>query len=301
MLIRLQKELFVGDEKLLAMAHCFKLSNEKKVHAKRKEIYLCILNTQESSGTHQPVGHFNISLCEVVSKASVSNSSNTSSTAYGSDKRNVELPKRKRTWSLRELRTIDGCHIPRTDHENTAKETEENGDFELGFHGDKVVSWTAVNFEEKTRFLSTLVSLATRSGRAGTKNTLVNLCNLPADVAAAAQGDAANLAPNESDPNKAEKWPLGKDSPDIGGTGKNENGQGYQAISDKEEKDLLGLMKTCDYAVTNADLFVDDLQRQLNLLDGANIHSIMASEESVEKLMGMLGQAIDQVEILETR
>ena len=60
-------------------------------------------------------------------------------------------------------------------------------------------------------------------------------------------------------------------------------------------------MSQCDYAVTHADKFVDDLQKQLNLLDGANIQSIMASEESVLKLMDMLGNAISHVEMLETQ
>ena len=46
---------------------------------------------------------------------------------------------------------------------------------------------------------------------------------------------------------------------------------------------------------------MDDLQKQLNLLDGANIQSIMASEESVLKLMDMLGNAISHVEMLETQ
>ena len=36
----------------------------------------------------------------------------------------------------------------------------------------------------------------------------------------------------------------------------------YQAISDKEERDLLKLMSQCDYAVSNADRFVEDLQKQ---------------------------------------
>ena len=74
-----------------------------------------------------------------------------------------------------------------------------------------------------------------------------------------------------------------------------------QAISEKEEKDLLKLMSQCDYAVTHADRFVEDLQKQLNLLDGANIQSIMASEESVLKLMDMLAEAVKHVEMLETR
>ena len=284
MVIRLQKELFIGDEHLLAMSHCFKLTREKKVQTKRKEIYLCILNTQESS-TQQPVGHFNISICEVVSKAS---------NASSNDNRNIGLPKRKRTWALRELRSIDGRHLLLN---KDSKENEENGDFVLGFHGDKEFSWTAINFEEKKRFLSTLVSLATKSGRTGTKNR-VALANLPLEVAAAADGEAGTQAVSENGGTKTEKWPLERDGEDAG-SGKQVIG--YQAISDKEEKDVLALMKTCDYAVTNADLFVDDLQHKLNILDGANIHSIMASEESVEKLMGMLGQAIEHVEMLETR
>jgi len=290
MLIRLQKELFIGDEHLLAMCHCFKVTKEKKSHTKRKEIYLCILNTQDSN-THQPVGHFNISICEVVSKSSSSAASESTS---ANDKRNVNLPKRKRTWPLRDLRSIDALFKASVESE----EHEENADFTLGFHGEKELTWTSVNFEDKKRFLSTLVSLATKSARTGTKN-LVNLLNLPPDVAAAAEGDANKQSSSESGDSKADKWPLGKDGNEVG-VGKQEQ-VGYQAISDKEEKDVLGLMKTCDYAVTNADLFVDDLQRQLNILDGANIHSIMASEESVEKLMGMLGQAIHHVETLENR
>ena len=87
--LRLQKELFApNDEQLMAMAHCFKLSKdakEKSVGSKRKEIYLCVLN--EGSPQHQP--QFNISICEV----------------KGSEKRN-DLPKRKRNWALRELKSI---------------------------------------------------------------------------------------------------------------------------------------------------------------------------------------------------
>ena len=289
MLIRLQKELFVGDEHLLAMCHCFKITKEKKAQTKRKEIYLCILNTQESHA-QQPVGHFNISICEVVSKASSSSATESLST---NDKRNIGLPKKKRTWALRDLKSIDGRQLVTND----SAENDDNGEFLLGFHGEKELIWTAVNFEEKKRFMSTLVSLATKSKRAGSKN-LVTLANLPPEVAAAAESDSNKQSVSENEEAKNEKWPLGRDMIEVGG--KSEN-VAYQAISDKEEKDVLGLMKTCDYAVTNADLFVDDLQRQLNILDGANIHSIMASEESVEKLMGMLGKAIEHVETLETR
>ena len=141
MLIRLQKELFIGDEHLLAMCHCFKVTKEKKSQAKRKEIYLCILNTQDNS-VQQPVGHFNISICEVVTEAS--NSTATDST-FTNDKRSVGLPKRKRTWALRDLRSIDGKYMM----SNDTNENDENDEFLLGFHGEKELAWTSVNFEDK--------------------------------------------------------------------------------------------------------------------------------------------------------
>jgi hypothetical protein len=53
--------------------------------------------------------------------------------------------------------------------------------------------------------------------------------------------------------------------------------------------------------VTNADLFVDDLSRQLNILDGDNIYSIMASEESINHLMNLLEIGIKNAESLESR
>ena len=51
--LRLQKELFtLSDEQLLALVHCFKVSNEKKSSAKNKDIYLCIVN--DSTTANQP-------------------------------------------------------------------------------------------------------------------------------------------------------------------------------------------------------------------------------------------------------
>ena len=60
-------------------------------------------------------------------------------------------------------------------------------------------------------------------------------------------------------------------------------------------------MQKCEHAVTNADVFVEDLSRELNVLDGANIYSIMASEENIDKLMEMLERAIAHTETIESR
>merc|ERR1719433_1207078 len=77
--------------------------------------------------------------------------------------------------------------------------------------------------------------------------------------------------------------------------------EAYQAISDREAADLMTLMKSCDHAITNADLFVEDLSRQLNILDGDNIYSIMASEESINHLMNLLEGSIKHAESMESR
>lgn len=79
------------------------------------------------------------------------------------------------------------------------------------------------------------------------------------------------------------------------------DGGGYEPISSKESSDLLQLMQKCEHAVTNADVFVEDLSRELNVLDGANIYSIMASEENIDKLMEMLERAIAHTETIESR
>ena len=56
-----------------------------------------------------------------------------------------------------------------------------------------------------------------------------------------------------------------------------EEAEGYQAISDKETTDLRALMSGCDTAVIAAE-FADRLAKELSVLGGDNIHSMMASE-----------------------
>jgi len=76
---------------------------------------------------------------------------------------------------------------------------------------------------------------------------------------------------------------------------------GYQAISEKETSDLKALMSGCDTAISHADEFADRLARELSVLDGDNIHSMLASEEAVDNLMDLLTTALKDVNILESR
>ena len=131
MQLRLQRELFTpNNEQLLGMVHCLRITkgitNDKDKN-KAKDIFLCIVNEADRFSLH---GQLNINLVEVKG-----------------DKRG-DLPKRKRAWTLHELRSIDGKH---SDQEN--QDALFPGEFDLVF-GDKFFSYKAVNYEEKKRFLT---------------------------------------------------------------------------------------------------------------------------------------------------
>ena len=289
MQLRLQRELFApNNEQLLSMVHCVSEKDKNKT----KDIFVCLVN--ETDRFSVP-GQFNINIVE----------------AKGSDKRGEliivelifkivdliallypqgELPKRKRNWTIHELRNVDGKH------EDTNADHLDIGEFELGFSNDKKYAYKAVNYEEKKRFLSTLIRLADQVSSAG-QSRKVSVANLPPDLVLEDTKSKTAALPSEarsgdSQEEAKDSWPM---------MGKDEADEAYQAISDREAADLMTLMKSCDHAITNADLFVEDLSRQLNILDGDNIYSIMASEESINHLMSLLEGSIKHAETLESR
>ncbi|KAG0714482.1 Exocyst complex component 1 [Chionoecetes opilio] len=75
----------------------------------------------------------------------------------------------------------------------------------------------------------------------------------------------------------------------------------YQALSEREQQDLERLMEQCDSAVSNAEAFAEQLSRDLSMLDGANIHTMMASEAQVKALMEMIDSAYTEAEKIEER
>ena len=211
--LRLQKELFTpSNEQLLSMVHCNKSAGDKD-RTKTKDIYLCVVNETGRFSRHNQL---DISIVEV----------------KGSEKRG-DLPKRKRNWTLHELRHIDGKH-----REGGSTNSKDDylfpGEFDLGF-GDKVFSYKAFNYEEKKRFLTTLVSLSDRVHVGGTaasqKLRKISLKNLPPDMVLeetlkskgrSASGDDNGAAAAEE--NK-DSWPM---------MGKDETDDSYQAISDRD-------------------------------------------------------------------
>jgi len=186
-----------------------------------------------------------------------------------------DLPKRKRTWSVKELSAVDAGG-------------DQQG-FELEFEKGATVSWTAVNVDEKKRFLSTLINLNARHDRQRHKKKKLGLKNVPEDIMLVDAEDAAGGS-------KARR--KAREEDEEGGRRGEED---YEPVSTREAADFMAMMEKCEHAVTNADVFAEDLARELSVLDGANIHSIMASEESVASLMDLLERALEHTEAVEAR
>jgi len=75
----------------------------------------------------------------------------------------------------------------------------------------------------------------------------------------------------------------------------------WHALSQKEEADLDTIMSQCEFAISNAEKFADQLSRDLSVLDGANIHSIMGSEDQVLELMALLDTGLLQANKMEEK
>jgi len=169
--------------------------------------------------------------------------------------------KKKNEWQLRELKILDGV---------AADSSEIRMDL------DERYSWIVSNYDAKLEFLKTVQNLCDRYNK-GRKTKFINM-NVGNESSVRGQGTV------EDEPERGEQ----------------EEG-GYQAISEKETADLRALMSGCETAITAADQFAEKLTADLSVLDGANIHSMMASEEAVDNLMMLLTSAIGEVEHLESR
>ncbi|ESO90675.1 hypothetical protein LOTGIDRAFT_233685 [Lottia gigantea] len=229
----LQRDLFLpNDERLISLINVYKPPR------KRKGSYLCaVLNTTDS-----PIRVFIYQVKK---------------TDRG------DGFKKKLSWLLRDLRTVDG--------KSAEKETPE---FDL--HFEKIYSWATSGIEEKESFLASLWRLSQRY--LIQKPSFVNIPqHLMQDV----------------------NQPLDQNTGTTDGDDISIEDEDYQALSSKEESDLERLMSSCQAGIANAEVFAEKLSKELSVLDGANIHSIMGSEDQVLNLMRLLDDGIKQAETVE--
>ncbi|XP_056621061.1 exocyst complex component 1 isoform X1 [Triplophysa dalaica] len=174
--------------------------------------------------------------------------------------------KRQMAWELRDLMEVD------------AKDAnKDNPEFDL--HFEKVYRWVASSTAEKNSFISCIWKLNQRYLRK--------------------KLEFANVSPQllEELPKAEESVPSGESQSVAGGD--EDALDDYQELNTREEQDIESMMEVCEYAISNAEGFAEKLSRELQVLDGANIQSIMASEKQVNILMQLLDKALSEVDNIE--
>eukprot|EP00062_Callorhinchus_milii_P008303 gi/632950845/ref/XP_007890959.1/ PREDICTED: exocyst complex component 1 isoform X4 [Callorhinchus milii] len=175
--------------------------------------------------------------------------------------------KRQTAWVLRDLAVVD------------AKDAnKENPEFDL--HFEKVYKWVASSTAEKNSFISCIWKLNQRYLRK--KIEFVNVSS-----------QLLEELPKVTE----ESVPSGENQSVAGGD--EESLDEYQELNAKEEQDIEIMMDGCEYAISNAEAFAEKLSSELQVLDGANIQSIMASEKQVNILMQLLDEALKEVDQIE--
>ncbi|XP_051954088.1 exocyst complex component 1-like isoform X4 [Xyrauchen texanus] len=168
--------------------------------------------------------------------------------------------KRQMAWELRDLTEVD------------AKDAnKEHPEFDL--HFEKVYRWVASSTAEKNSFISCIWKLNQRYLRK--------------------KVEFVNVSPQLLE----ESVPSGESQSVAGGD--EDALDDYQELNTREEQDIESMMEVCEYAISNAESFAEKLSRELHVLDGANIQSIMASEKQVNILMQLLDKALAEVDNIE--
>ncbi|XP_062858180.1 exocyst complex component 1 isoform X2 [Trichomycterus rosablanca] len=168
--------------------------------------------------------------------------------------------KRQMAWELRDLSEVDAKDA-----------TKENPEFDL--HFEKVYRWVASSTAEKNSFISCIWKLNQRYLR-----KKVEFVNVSSQLL------------EESVPSGESQSVAGGDEDAL---------DDYQELNAREEQDIENMMRVCEYAISNAEAFAEKLSGELQVLDGANIQSIMASEKQVNILMQLLDEALGEVDAIE--
>nr|XP_022906729.1 exocyst complex component 1 [Onthophagus taurus] len=228
----LNKEVFESsEERVLALCHVGKLLKKKK------SSILCVTTT-----INPPA---NISIVQV--------------------KQTDKTFKKKRTWSLVDLKSVDG-------------KNEDQRFLEFDLQLDKMYRWVALNWQERQAFIVTIWRQANKYVlKDKPKFRNVPKTWLMEDI----------LTPESNFVSS----PLCLD-PDM-------DLQDIQPITEKEQEDLTKLMSDCEYAISNAEAFTEYLARDLSLLESENVQRLLASE--VETIMEQLDVAIEEAEKIEQR
>ncbi|XP_065092557.1 exocyst complex component 1 [Ochlerotatus camptorhynchus] len=188
--------------------------------------------------------------------------------------------KKKRTWALEEVKGVDG--------RNESPETHE---FDLCL--EKVYRWFAANLHERQNFITVLWKQLQKHVLAEERPVFKNVPRAwlteRSPEKAVADGKFATMGTQGA---------ADEDDDELDDMVESED---FHALTEKEETNLSKLIGECDYAISNAEQFMEQLGKNLQELDGANIQSVLASEKQVDALMDQIEAAISEAEKVEKR
>uniref|UniRef100_A0A1L8DVX7 Putative exocyst protein sec3 n=1 Tax=Nyssomyia neivai TaxID=330878 RepID=A0A1L8DVX7_9DIPT len=233
----LQKEVFEVDERILSVC------NVTELYKKKKNSYLTII-----SATRSRMVQVSVAQVKQYDKG---------------------VYKKKRTWTLDEVRVVDGKHDSPETHE-------------LDLTLEKNYKWFAVNLHERQNFITVLWKQIHKHVP-GEKAVFRNIPKLWLTEA----------SPERSVSEKLDEANEEEDADDVH--------EDFHALTEKEEVHLGRLMGECDFAISDAEQFMEQLGRNLQELDGANVQSVLASEKQVNALMEQIETAIAEAERVEER
>ncbi|XP_028923582.1 exocyst complex component 1-like isoform X3 [Ornithorhynchus anatinus] len=169
-----------------------------------------------------------------------------------------EQYKRTDKWPLKDLKLVDGKQA-----------NQETPEFDLRF--DKIYRWTASSSDEKNTLLRCLWKLNRRhlSGRIAFVNVPLESVEGYQRLQEERKADSEFTVPEEETE--------------------------YQEMTPKESADMLKLMEEYEPLVSNSVAFVERLSRDLQLLDEANLQSVISSEQQVAQLVGFIDEALEEV------
>lgn len=152
--------------------------------------------------------------------------------------------KRKRSWQLEEIKYVDG----RNEHFET---------HEFDIQLEKLYKWYALNLHERQNFLAVLnrqVQKYARGSRAEFRNVPIAWLSekSPEKIAAgrAGTGNVTQKTTNTDDEDDEDE------------------AQEFTALTDKEANELGKLFSQCDFAIKDAEQFIEQLSKELHDLDG---------------------------------
>lgn len=185
--------------------------------------------------------------------------------------------KKKRVWQLDEVKVVDG-------------KNESSDTYEFDIILEKQYKWLTANLHERQNFIAVLYKQINKH----VKGERAIFRNIPKSWLIDSSPERTlneNNAIQEGKTTTADD-----DSSDT-----DDGYEDFHAPTEREEIDLNKLISECNYAISNAELFMEQLSKNLQDLDGANVQSVLASEKQVDSLMEQIETAIIEADKVEQR